>query len=152
MVPRLLIGKINRPSQLAQGWTCHQAGFPHSDLGGSTDGEHSLLLFTPTDVLICPCPYAEIPMQPWNPMLYSMNPVTSEVTKIQPSQPDKPKSRVYGFKSGVWTYFLLPTLNMVKKLRVPCVYNSPPWVIQQLTINELATLWYVPLFLQENLE
>ena len=37
-------------------------------------------------------------------------------------------------------------------MRVPCVYNSPPWGIRQFTINELATLWDVPLFLKEKLE
>ena len=37
-------------------------------------------------------------------------------------------------------------------MRVPCVYNYPPWGILQLTINELARLWDVPLLLQEKLE
>ena len=27
LVPHLLIGKIDHPAKLAQGWTCHQAGF-----------------------------------------------------------------------------------------------------------------------------
>ena len=40
----------------------------------------------------------------------------------------------------------------IKRVRVPCVYNSPPWGIRKLTINELTTLWYVPLLLQEKLE
>ena len=39
-----------------------------------------------------------------------------------------------------------------KRVRVPCVYNSPPWDIRQPTINEIATLWDVPLLLQEKLE
>ena len=37
-------------------------------------------------------------------------------------------------------------------MRVPCVYNSLPWFIRQLAINELATLWGVPLLLLEKLE
>ena len=39
-----------------------------------------------------------------------------------------------------------------KRVRLPCVYNSPPWVIWQLNINELATLWDVPMLLQEKWE
>ena len=38
LVPHLMIGKINLPSQLSHGWTCHQAVFFHSDLGGSPMG------------------------------------------------------------------------------------------------------------------
>ena len=41
---------------------------------------------------------------------------------------------------------------MSTKLRVYCVYNSPPRVILQLTINNIATLWDVALLLQEQLE
>ena len=97
-------------------------------------------------MLIRPFPYVEIPKQPWNPMLASVNPVTSAVTKIQPAQPDNTEARVYVSKYEVWPYGLLP------EGRVPCVYNYPPWIIRQLTINDLATLWDVPLLLQEKLE
>ena len=41
---------------------------------------------------------------------------------------------------------------MITKVRVSSVYNSPPWGICQLTINELAVLWDVPMLLQEKLE
>ena len=98
------------------------------------------------------CPYAEIPKQPWNPMLASVNPVTSVVPKIQPAQPENLEAQVSGSKSEVWPYGLFPAGRMGKKVRVPCVYNSPPWGIRQLTINELATLWDVPMLLQEKLE
>ena len=37
-------------------------------------------------------------------------------------------------------------------MQVPCVYNFLPWGIRQLTINDLATLWDVPLLLKEKLE
>ena len=37
-------------------------------------------------------------------------------------------------------------------MRVPCVYNYPPWGIRQLTINNMDTLWDVPLLLQYKLE
>ena len=76
LVPHLLIGNIHFPAQLAQGWTFHQAVFFHSDLGVSTDGEHSLLLLTTPDMLLQSCPYAKIPKQRWNPILASVNPVT----------------------------------------------------------------------------
>ena len=82
-------------------------------------------------------------------MLASMKPVTSEVPNIQPVQPDNPDSQVYRSKSEVWPYGLFPAVHMGKRLRVPCVYNYPPWAIRQLTINELATLWDVPLMLQD---
>ena len=81
-----------------------------------------------------------------------MNPVTSAVPKSQPSQPDNPEARVYVSKSKVWPYGLFPAGHMGKRMRVPFVYNSPPLIIRQLTINELATLWDVPIFLQEKLE
>ena len=85
-------------------------------------------------------------------MLASVKPVTSEVTKSQLAQPENPEARLYVSKAEVWPYGLFPAGNMRKEVRVPCVYNSPPWGIQQLTINELATLWYVPLLLQDKLE
>ena len=85
-------------------------------------------------------------------MLDSVNPVISEVPKSQRTQPDNPEAWVYGPNSNVWPYGLLTAGHMGKRLRVPCVYNYPPWGIQQLTINELDTLLDVPLLLQEELE
>ena len=126
LAPHLLIGKIDRPAQLAQGWTCHQDVFYHSYLVVSTNGNHSLLLLTPPAMLLHPFPYAEIPKQPWNPMLDSVNPVTSAVPKSQPVQPDNPEARVYGSKSEVWSYGLFPSGHMGKMVRVTRVYNYPP--------------------------
>ena len=90
--------------------------------------------------------------QPWYNMLASVNPVTSAVPKSQLAQPDNPEAQVYGAMAEVWPYGLFPAVHMLKRVRVPCVYNYPPWVIRQLTINEVAMLWYVPLLLQEKLE
>ena len=103
-------------------------------------------------MLLHPCPYEDIPKQPWNPMLASVNPLNSAVSKSQPSQPNNPEARVYGSNTEVWKYVLLPAGHMVKMVQLPCVYNYPPWEIQQLTTNELATLWDVPLLLQEKSE
>ena len=50
------------------------------------------------------------------------------------------------------TIWLITCRKQGKKVRVPCVYNYPPWGIRKLTINELDTLWDVPLLLQEKLE
>ena len=152
LVPHLLIGKIDCPDQLAQGWSWHQSVFSHSDLGVRTDGKHSLLLLTTTAMLLHPFSYAEIPNKPWNPMLASVNPVNSAVPKSQPSQPDNPEAWVYGSKAKMWPYGLFPSGHMGKRVRVPYVYNYSQWVIWQLTINELATVWDVPLFLQDKLE
>ena len=102
--------------------------------------------------MLHPCPYEEIPKQPWNPILASVNPETSAVTNIQPAQPEKPEARVYGSKAEVWPYGLFPAGHMVKKVQVPCVYNFPPWGIRRLTTNDLAKLWDVPLLLQEKFE
>ena len=99
LVHHLLIGNFNRPAQPAQGWTCHQVVFCHSVLGGSTNGKHSLLSLTPPTMLLHPSPYEEIPKQPWNPMLASVNPVTSAVPKSQPEQPDNPEAQVHGSKA-----------------------------------------------------
>ena len=85
-------------------------------------------------------------------MLDSLNPFTSAFTKSQTEQSDNPEDRVYGSNAKVWPYGLFPAGNMDKKVQVPCAYNYPPWDIQQLIINELDTLWYVPLLLYEKLE
>ena len=110
------------------------------------------MLLTPPAMILHPCPYEDIKKQPWNPMLDSVNPVTSEVPKSQPAQPDNPEAWVYGSNAKVWPYGLFPAGHTGKRVRAPCVYNSSPWGIRKLTINELATLWDVPLFLQEKLE
>ena len=75
LVPPLMIGNIDCPTELAHGCNCQQAEFRHSDLGGSTDGEHSLMLLTPPNMILHPSTYAEIPNQPCNPMLDIVNPV-----------------------------------------------------------------------------
>ena len=124
LVPHLLIGKTDRPAQPAQGRTFHQEGFCHSDLGGS--------MLTPPNMILNLSPYAEIPKQPWNPMLASVNPVYSEVTKSQPAQPEKPDDWVYGLKAAVWPYGLLFAGHMVTKVQVPCVYKYPPWSFDKL--------------------
>ena len=147
-----MIGKIDCPDQLAQGWNLYQAGFFHSDLGGSTNVKCSLTLMTPPNMLPYPIQYAEIPKQPWNPILASVNPVILKFTRRQPEQPDKPEDWVYGSKSEVWPYGLFPGGNISTKVRVSCVYNSTQWGVFQLTINDLYTLWDVPLLLQEKLE
>ena len=46
-------------------------------------------------MLLHPSPYIDIPKQPWNPMLGSVNPVNTEVQNIQQAQPDNPESQVY---------------------------------------------------------
>ena len=91
LVIHLLIENFDRPAQPAQRRTFHQAVFFHSDLGGSTDGEHILLLLTHPTMLIHPSPYAEIPKQPWDHMLASVNPLTSVVPKIQLEKLDNPE-------------------------------------------------------------
>ena len=45
-------------------------------------------------------------------MLASVNPVTSEITKSQPEQPDNPEAWVYGTKAELWPYGLFATGNM----------------------------------------
>ena len=62
-------------------------------------------------------------------MLASVNPVTSAVPNSQPAQPNNPEAWVYGSMAEVWPYGLFPAGHMVKRVRVPCVYISLPWVI-----------------------
>ena len=71
----------------------------------------------------------EISNQPWDHILDSVNPVTYAVPKSQPAQPDNTQALVYGSMAEVWPYGLLPAGHMRKRVRVPCVYNSPPWGI-----------------------
>ena len=85
-------------------------------------------------------------------MLASVNPVISATPKIQPAQTDNPEAWVYGSKAEVWPYDLFPAGKMKKRVRIPCLYNSPPWEIRQLTINDFINLWDVPLLIQEKLE
>ena len=85
-------------------------------------------------------------------MLASVNPVTSEVPKSQPEQPDNPEAQMYVSKAKMCPYGLFPAGNKVKSVRVPCVYNFPTWGIRQLTITEMATIQDVPLLLLDNLE
>ena len=80
-------------------------------------------------MLLHPSPYAEIPQQPWNPMLAGANSVNSVVTKSQRAQPENTEDWVYGLKSEVWPYGLFPAGHMGTKLRVTFVYNSRTWVI-----------------------
>ena len=103
-------------------------------------------------MLLHPDPYAEVPKKPWNPMLACANPVNSASKMDQPEQPEAPEPWFYGKKFEVWTYVLFTDEEMSAKVRVPCVYNSPPWGIIQHTINDLATLWDVPILLQEKLD
>ena len=100
-------------------------------------------------MLLHPSTYSDIPKQPWNHMLDSMNPVTSAVLNIQPAQPDNSGARVYVSNSEVWKYGLLSAGKMGKRVRVHCVYNTPQWGIQKITINDMDTLWDVPMLLQE---
>ena len=101
----------------------------HSDLGGTTDGKQILFLLTPPAMVLLPSPYAEIPKQSCNNMLASVNPVDSAVPKSQPKKLDNPEARVYGSKTELWPYGLLPVGHMGKRVRVSCVYNYPPWGI-----------------------
>ena len=99
------------------------------------------MLLTPPNVLLHSSPYTEIPKQPWNTTLASVNPANSEVTMIQPEKPEEPEAQVYVYKYEVWPYGLFLSGKISTKVRVYCVYNSSPWVIHPLTINDLATLW-----------
>ena len=110
------------------------------------------MLFTPPNMILHPGPYAEVPKQPCNDMLASVNAVNSTLKMIQPEQPEDPEARVYGSEFEVWPYGLFPVGKIIAKMRVYCVYNYLPLVILQLTINELSTLWDVHMLLQEKLE
>ena len=152
LVPHILSGKFNCSFNLTQGWNFHQAEFKHSNLGGNTDGVHSLMLLTPPNMMLYPGTYTEVPNQLWNPMLASINPFNLEIKMDQPAQPEVPEDWVYGMKSKVWPYGLVPFGKISAKVWVSCDYTSPPWVVHHITINELATLCDVPLFLQDKLE
>ena len=83
------------------------------------------MLLTPPNMLLHPGPYAELPNQPFKPVLASLNPVNSEVKINQLAQPEEPEARVYGLKFEFWPYGLLPVEKMSEKVQVYCVYNSP---------------------------
>ena len=85
-------------------------------------------------------------------MLASLDPVNSADKMDQQAQPEAPEAWVYGTEFDVCPYGLFTDGKMSAKVRVSCVYNYHPWVIIQLTITELATIWDVPMLLQENLE
>ena len=110
------------------------------------------MLLTPPTMLLYPGTYIEVPNQLRNPMLASINPFNLAVKMDQPAQPEAQEDWVCGMKSKVWPYGLVPLRKMSATVRVYCDYTSPPWVIRQITINELSTLWYVPPFMQDKLE
>ena len=103
-------------------------------------------------MLLHPGTYAEVPNQPCNPTLSIVNPFNSASKIDQLAQTEAPENQMYGTKLEVWIYSLFPAGKMSAKVRVSCVYNYLPWGIHQLTINELYTLWDVPLLMQEKLE
>ena len=103
-------------------------------------------------MLLHPGPYEEVPKQPCNPMLANLNPVNSEAIMDQLAQPKAPEAWVYGIKFEVCPYGLFTSGQMIAKVQVSCAYNYLPCGILQLTINELANKWDVPLLLQEKLE
>ena len=70
----------------------------------------------------------------------------------QPAQLEAPEAWLYGSRFEVWPHGLFTTEQMSAEVQVSCVYNYPPWFIRQLTINDLANLWNVPLLLQYKLE
>ena len=110
------------------------------------------MTLTPPNMILFPRPFAEVPNQPCNPMLASANPVNSAAKMDQLAQPEAQEARSYGKKFEVWTYGLFHVGQMSAKVRVSCVYNYPPWGIHQITTNELATLWDIPLLFQDKLE
>ena len=117
LVPHLMLGKINNPFQLEQGWNCHQADFWHSDFRVSTDGDNSLMLLTPTNMILHPGPYTEVPNQPWNPMLDIVNLVNTALKINQLEQPEETEAWVYGSKFEVWPYDLFTEGKMSAKVR-----------------------------------
>ena len=60
LVTHILSGKFDCSFKIAQGLTYCQAEFQHSDLGGSTNEVHILMLFTPPNILIHLGPSSEV--------------------------------------------------------------------------------------------
>jgi hypothetical protein len=155
-VPHLLAGSITSCSGSSHSppasWTRHSHLFKHSDMGGSTDGIHKLMLFVPP---MWSSPSKESPpllKQPWIPLQAALHPVTSARPADKPQVPTVRDARVYHDGSEVLPFGLFPASRPASLVRVPCVFNTPvKWGVRQLTQEEAATLWDVPLLLQERL-
>ena len=62
------------------------------------------------------------------------------------------EARVWKDGTKILPFGLFPASCPASLVRVPCVFNTPvKWGVHQLTQEEAATLWDVPLLLQERL-
>ena len=90
--------------------------------------------------------------QPWIPLQAALQPVTSAPPAAQPQAPVAREARVYQDGSEVLSFGLFTASRPTSLVRIPCIFNTPvKWGARQLTQEEAATFWNVPILLQERL-
>ena len=111
-VPHLLTGSIEAsstpPPSPPGSWTIHSQLFKHSNMGGSTDGIHRLMLFVPTS---CSTPLHTV-KQPWIPLQAALQTVTSAPPAAAPQAPEAREAQVYQDGSDILPFGLFPASRL----------------------------------------
>lgn len=126
-VPHLvLLGNAPHPVTPA-GWSSAGMTLAHCDMGGETDGVHSILLLLPRSMPAPDGPPPTPPSLPWAPLRGSLNPVQPASRAAVPSDPGGLRAEVSYTANGkeVLPHGLFPTGRTDMRVWVPCVFNKP---------------------------
>ena len=148
--PHLLTRTRTSSIQLPSSWTLHSETFVHSSMGGSTNGTHTLFLCVPLHVPLLSGTLSVLPVQPWTPLESAIDAVTSAPAAPAPHMTVMTTPSVKWSGREVWPCGLFPVEHKSTLVRVRCVFNvTTRWGTRALTPFELATLWDVPILLQD---
>ena len=113
-VPHLLTTSTATSSPSAptapKSWTTHSHLCKHSDMGGSTDGIHRLMLFVPPSCSTPSISAPTLPGQSWIPLQAALQPVTSPHPATEPHAHEAREGRVYKEGPEVLPFGLFPAL------------------------------------------
>lgn len=131
------------------GWSQLHHKIAHSTVGGSTDASHSLSLLLPPGALFRPMIDIALPSQPWVPVEAAIDSRIGAKAAAPLPRPVQRSAEVVWEGDHVSPYGLFPADSVGAVVRVPCVFLPDGWGSRALRPAELATLWDVPLLLQE---
>ena len=140
-IPHLVLLGDEPPPALPRGWAAVSERLSHKDLGGASDGEHSLLLLLPSQLAADCGRQASLPTFPWTPLRSSINPVLAAPRAAAPPVCSSPRAWVCRTANGkeVLPHGLFPSNSPDVRVRVPCVCNKPTfWGVRRLSPTELA--------------
>ncbi|KAL7468881.1 hypothetical protein ACHAXS_009127 [Conticribra weissflogii] len=133
---------------LAPGWHTHTLVARHSELGGSTTGVHTLRLLLPPHMTAS----ASLPRMasfPWAPVDAVVDSTLWATPAPTPllAVVDTPSVAMHG--SSLNPLGLFPSDQLAISVCTRCVFHPSRWGIRALALKELASLWDVPLSVQE---